>query len=1251
MESESLELKDNPHVDADQSSSELTMSGEDEETSKRESLSGSHKGAAPSLIPCSKNFCDYFVVCGLRYEAPLEPFLGARGGGDHGEGFESKLFRKKDKGLKPAPGVPYKGQQIHRYPQEDDKDRPVPSHLWLFTFPNGIILEESPLPPRFFVNALTYSDGTRSYVISIKFYEKTPFAVKPERGSKFTHKKEASASGTLRRLKADNTPKPERRVLYAPKAICYVSQLPLFAFFKSYLAEIFMICQPSSHSWNIPLERFISQIVGPIPVFFPPEIFSITHKINYFVGKTSISCKLPNIVSDFCITDVSFRYLFQALSVENVITLLVALLTEQKILFCSEHYVLLITVQQSLIDLLLPFQWPHTYIPIVPSNLLEFVDSPTPYVMGIHNSQLENLESELEEVIVVNCDQNTLKLHPYFVPLPQDLMEWVKERLEVILENCGVSQNKDFVEAEMQKIDLVFATRSAEYDGSSSDAEFTLKLRVCTMMLYERLFGGYDKFVTKQGDGRAMTLFDEAKFLETRDEAHQPFIQECTCRTVFDMFLSSREAKLFHMLSDFLVKFYYEKDVYKKMESLRKAATVKETKINAPESTGTTIWSYNHFPDLDHSRYPSSNASEKAPVQSIATKDIISEIAKRVRLLIKDGASSEFIVIAETVHHFLKRLHEGEVDGVLGSRIEGWFLGMAVETDAEVIPANNRKANSTKGSILAKTMKDSVQKAAKKFQNRASYHLSPHPGRRNTGSPAAVEKSPHHREASSPSTSPRPRFSGSEISPRTTPVASMNLQDPSDSDSIDVSKFQGGFEKDSMTLFLAVMRFYCDLGEVKYDRAPFRELCRLLQVIIERAEAFLNARKPRSLSHVDTNSSAEDDTTVMTGSNIVAAGRNSAGGDSNNVVICWSCGEVNRSMYSVCSSCNEAPLGSLPAEDSSKEKSKDNEKEKAHEYVVVNEELYLPKEDEKPFFDILKSCLVVGSAAFHTSSEGFALHKLSFCNVWTKYELWEYFIFSDYVEKKKLKKIEGSCKDIEPYPDLFPIAAFYTNAMSSIRLHPDLASKFIKRMPLHDDIKETLEQLSLRMYDIAQRLEAPPSAAGSNVSTKEFLSQAPRRKSGMRVIKDQSVKRLVASQVYEVVNKQNSGITNGDKPAAVAPVATPSPSTTPVSPSRNKIVVGQGPPPPRPSYPPPLPRKPADRVPLTASGEKVMRKTSDAPPKKDDSLITKARSASDAEASSRRFVSKERLTESRNVSTSNLPVRRISVSEYDEEDL
>lgn len=96
----------------------------------------------------------------------------------------------------------------------------------------------------------------------------------------------------LVRMKSAGSPKAaEAQVLYAPKAICYVSQLPLFAFFKRYLAEIFMICQPSSHSWNIPLEKFISQIVCPIPVFFPPGIVFIHFFCSSFIFfKVSLIC-------------------------------------------------------------------------------------------------------------------------------------------------------------------------------------------------------------------------------------------------------------------------------------------------------------------------------------------------------------------------------------------------------------------------------------------------------------------------------------------------------------------------------------------------------------------------------------------------------------------------------------------------------------------------------------------------------------------------------------------------------------------------------------------------------------------------------------------------------------------------------------------------------------------------------------------------------------------------------------------------
>lgn len=73
---------------------ELTIS-EEEEEEKEENVAVPPK-TIPNLTPCLRNFCDYFVVCGLNYDEPLEYFTPpprqeAEGGG---------LFKKKDKGIK-----------------------------------------------------------------------------------------------------------------------------------------------------------------------------------------------------------------------------------------------------------------------------------------------------------------------------------------------------------------------------------------------------------------------------------------------------------------------------------------------------------------------------------------------------------------------------------------------------------------------------------------------------------------------------------------------------------------------------------------------------------------------------------------------------------------------------------------------------------------------------------------------------------------------------------------------------------------------------------------------------------------------------------------------------------------------------------------------------------------------------------------------------------------------------------------------
>lgn len=49
--------------------------------------------------------------------------------------------------------------------------------------------------------------------------------------------------------------------------------------------------------------------------------------------------------------------------------------------------------------LLYPFVWQHTYIPVLPSAMLDIVCTPTPFLVGLLSSSLPQLtELPLEEV-------------------------------------------------------------------------------------------------------------------------------------------------------------------------------------------------------------------------------------------------------------------------------------------------------------------------------------------------------------------------------------------------------------------------------------------------------------------------------------------------------------------------------------------------------------------------------------------------------------------------------------------------------------------------------------------------------------------------------------------------------------------------------------------------------------------------------------------------------------------------------------
>lgn len=105
------------------------------------------------------------------------------------------------------------------------------------------------------------------------------------------------------------------------------------------------------------------------------------------------------------VCDANLRLLLERLEPRNVIAVVAAVLCERKLLFTARQLEVLHDVQEALLVLLWPVQWPHTYIPILPASVMALVDCPTPFIMGAPTQAMRGVTVP-EDVICVDVDAN-----------------------------------------------------------------------------------------------------------------------------------------------------------------------------------------------------------------------------------------------------------------------------------------------------------------------------------------------------------------------------------------------------------------------------------------------------------------------------------------------------------------------------------------------------------------------------------------------------------------------------------------------------------------------------------------------------------------------------------------------------------------------------------------------------------------------------------------------------------------------------
>lgn len=288
-------------------------------------------------------------------------------------------------------------------------DMDFPDQISRFVFPDGCLISETQKPPSLFTFVLTAANGYRLYGAALRIYDETMETCQL--------KSVLQASGyTVPMpwwLSDTSTPpisrsgKPVRRpsdIIFVPKCLVVISHYSFFHAFRQFLKQLYRL---SILETPLPIERYIANFTSELPL--PPQ-GKVEVKFGFMSDvHCTISRPAPN---ELPLAKFSFRPLFTTLSIGNILVIFGCLLQETKVVLVSQRYGLLTPCAEALVSFLFPFEWQGIYIPVMPYSLLDVLDAPVPFLVGLHARYLAEVEpkNRPKGVVFVDLDRDTVHL-------------------------------------------------------------------------------------------------------------------------------------------------------------------------------------------------------------------------------------------------------------------------------------------------------------------------------------------------------------------------------------------------------------------------------------------------------------------------------------------------------------------------------------------------------------------------------------------------------------------------------------------------------------------------------------------------------------------------------------------------------------------------------------------------------------------------------------------------------------------------
>ncbi|KAL8973006.1 MAG: hypothetical protein Q9197_002535 [Variospora fuerteventurae] len=205
---------------------------------------------------------------------------------------------------------------------------------------------------------------------------------------------------------------------------------------------------PKVGMWQ-PLERYVvnlcAEALSPISSKTQVELsirelrlFARKEAVNELPGSRNVSVAAPGMARLHAnIWQTDLYALFRALSIPNIVVLMEFVLAEARIILLSSHTSMLHLASKAITELLYPLTWSGIFIPVLPARLIQALEAPCPYMVGIER-RYERIELPEDDFVLVDLDQDEIESNIRPTPMPKQ----VRRKLTTLLQMAAPHHNR-----------------------------------------------------------------------------------------------------------------------------------------------------------------------------------------------------------------------------------------------------------------------------------------------------------------------------------------------------------------------------------------------------------------------------------------------------------------------------------------------------------------------------------------------------------------------------------------------------------------------------------------------------------------------------------------------------------------------------------------------------------------------------------------------------------------------------------------